>query len=200
METTTFSGDDELHTSTSSISHSLTLSCGEHSLNSTLADDDPQPEGDETPSKGGCDVDSSLSESTTWGEGSGFELTLSPSPSPSMSSSLSSLSTSAFLEDLSVLGSVLSDDIYQETRRKEAETPPIEIDQEYHKTRPVLVDWILDVGDYFGFHGATTHLAVAYLDQMLAKLSIERNKLQLVATACLLIAGTQTQRNATQNL
>jgi len=84
---------------------------------------------------------------------------------------------------------VLSDDIYQEARRKETETLLIEIDEEYHKTRPVLVDWILDVGDYFGFHGATTHLAVAYLDQMLAKLSIERNKLQLVATACLLIAA-----------
>jgi hypothetical protein len=98
------------------------------------------------------------------------------------------------LEDLSILGSVLSDDIYHEVRRKEEDTPALQIDQEYHKTRPILVDWMLDVGDYFGFHGATTHLAVAYLDRMLSMMSIERNKLQLVATACLLIAGTLQHR------
>lgn len=188
MEASSFSSGDE-HSTSIPLSPSASLSCGESSLNASLLDDDRYTGdrlGDETPSER---CDDSLSQSTcAWGEDS-VESFGEPSPSSSLSSSMSSLSSSAFLEDLSILGSVLSDDIYHEVRRKEEDTPALQIDQEYHKTRPILVDWMLDVGDYFGFHGATTHLAVAYLDRMLSMMSIERNKLQLVATACLLIAA-----------
>jgi hypothetical protein len=166
---TSFSRDDD--------SRSLTLSCGESSLNATLDDERYSDfgEGDQTPSE--------HHHNSQWGEESADSF---GEPSPSPSTSLSSA-----IEDLSILGSVLSDDIYYEVRRKEEDTPALQIGPEYYKTRPVLVDWMLDVGDFFGFHGATTHLAVAYLDRMLSLMTIERNKLQLVATSCLLIAGTR---------
>lgn len=118
------------------------------------------------------------------------------SPASSLSSCSSSLSVSTVLEDLSTMTAVLSADIYEEIQRRECELARLgdlglAIDPRYHHTRPILVDWMLDVGDYFEFDGATTHLAIAYLDRMLASsdMSIERSRLQLVATTCLLIAA-----------
>lgn len=202
----------------SSSSYQHSLSCAEGSISDRSAYDDRYA-GDETPSDalhtGNDALDrstSSLSDSlsnihTVWGEESadcfGDQATPSSGTSsmnsssyttPSSTTSAASSGSSHNFEDFPSAGtgtwSTLSDDIYAEARRKELSTPPVEISPEYYKTRPILVDWMLDVGDYFGFHGATTHLAIAFLDRLLAVMIIERTKLQLVATTCLLIAGT----------
>ena len=57
------------------------------------------------------------------------------------------------------------------------------------KYRHVLVDWICETGDIFGLHISTMHVAVTYLDRFLNQVKVNRNKLQLVAIACILIAG-----------
>ncbi|RKP35611.1 hypothetical protein BJ085DRAFT_36107 [Dimargaris cristalligena] len=55
--------------------------------------------------------------------------------------------------------------------------------------RPILVDWLLEVGADFHLHRATIHMAVNFLDRFLSSCRhVTRDILQCVATACLSIA------------
>ncbi|KAJ1984378.1 G1/S-specific cyclin-E1 [Dimargaris verticillata] len=55
--------------------------------------------------------------------------------------------------------------------------------------RPILVDWLLEVGADFHLHRATIHTAVNYLDRFLGSCQhVTRDILQCLATACLSIA------------
>lgn len=58
-----------------------------------------------------------------------------------------------------------------------------------YNMRSVLVDWLIEVCEEFSLENQTLHLAVAYIDKFLSVMSVQRGKLQLVGTACLLIAS-----------
>ena len=55
--------------------------------------------------------------------------------------------------------------------------------------RSILVDWLIEVGEEFSLDNRTVCLAVAYIDQFLSVMSVQRSKLQLVGTASLFIAA-----------
>lgn len=55
--------------------------------------------------------------------------------------------------------------------------------------RRVLVDWMCEAGDEFNLKLSTMHVSVMLLDRILHNTSVTRNKLQLVAIACILIAA-----------
>ena len=55
--------------------------------------------------------------------------------------------------------------------------------------RRVLVDWMCEAGDEFNLHLSTMHVSVMLLDRILHSVNVTRNKLQLVAIACILIAA-----------
>lgn len=55
--------------------------------------------------------------------------------------------------------------------------------------RSVLVDWLVEVAGEYNLGNETIHLAVSYIDRFLSCMSVERSKLQLVGTACLMIAA-----------
>ncbi len=57
------------------------------------------------------------------------------------------------------------------------------------KYRRVLVDWICESFDKIGMELSTAHVAVAYLDRVLHSVSVKRDRLQLVATVCILAAA-----------
>jgi hypothetical protein len=59
----------------------------------------------------------------------------------------------------------------------------------YLKYRRVLVDWICEVGEDFYLSISTMHVAVGYLDRILQAVCVQKNRLQLVALTCILIAG-----------
>ncbi|KAJ1651737.1 G1/S-specific cyclin-E2 [Dispira simplex] len=55
--------------------------------------------------------------------------------------------------------------------------------------RPVLVDWILEVGADYHLHRSTVHMAVNFLDRFLSSSEdVTRDILQCLATACLSLA------------
>ena len=51
--------------------------------------------------------------------------------------------------------------------------------------RRVLVDWMCEAGDEFNLKLSTMHVSVMLLDRILHNTSVTRNKLQLVAIACI---------------
>lgn len=55
--------------------------------------------------------------------------------------------------------------------------------------RAILVDWLVEVAEEFQLHLDTLHLAVSYTDRYLSKVSVPRNKLQLLGTTSLYIAA-----------
>jgi len=58
-----------------------------------------------------------------------------------------------------------------------------------HRMRTILVDWIVEVGMEYDMHGETIFLAVSCVDRFLSKMSVARNKLQLIGTAALFISS-----------
>lgn len=57
------------------------------------------------------------------------------------------------------------------------------------KMREILVKWLINVHHEFNFSSETLFNAIAYLDQVLAKKSIRKNRLQLVGSVCLWMAA-----------
>jgi hypothetical protein len=82
-----------------------------------------------------------------------------------------------------------SSEIYDAVIRKEPKPRFVNSTAKYLKWRRVLVDWMCQFGNEFNFNFTTTHVAVSYLDRYLHSVTISKTKFQLVALACLLIAG-----------
>merc|ERR1719297_227193 len=55
--------------------------------------------------------------------------------------------------------------------------------------RSILVDWLVEVCEEYKLSSETLFLAVTYIDKFLSYMSVQRNKLQLVGTACMFIAA-----------
>ena len=55
--------------------------------------------------------------------------------------------------------------------------------------RSILIDWLVEVGEEYKLNTETLFLAVTYIDKFLSYMSVQRNKLQLVGTACMFIAA-----------
>lgn len=55
--------------------------------------------------------------------------------------------------------------------------------------RGILIDWLVEVAEEYKLKPETLHLAVNYIDRFLAKLPVQRGKLQLVGITCMLIAA-----------
>ena len=55
--------------------------------------------------------------------------------------------------------------------------------------RSILIDWLVEVGEEYKLSTETLFLAVTYIDKFLSYMSVQRNKLQLVGTACMFIAA-----------
>ena len=58
-----------------------------------------------------------------------------------------------------------------------------------YNMRAILIDWLAEVSDEFGLDNRTLYLAVTHIDRFLSVMSVQRDKLQLVGTACLFIAA-----------
>lgn len=61
--------------------------------------------------------------------------------------------------------------------------------------RAILVDWLVDVSVHFELMDETLHLGVSYIDRTLAKIKIEKVKLQLLGVACMKIADVYNERS-----
>ncbi|XP_028403157.1 G2/mitotic-specific cyclin-A-like [Dendronephthya gigantea] len=55
--------------------------------------------------------------------------------------------------------------------------------------RAILVDWLVEVAEEYRLSPDTLYLAVNYIDRFLSSMVVLRKKLQLVGTACMLIAS-----------
>lgn len=61
--------------------------------------------------------------------------------------------------------------------------------------RSILVDWLVDVSVHFEVMGETLHYAVSFIDRTLSKMTVEKNKLQLVGVSCMKIADVFNERS-----
>lgn len=59
--------------------------------------------------------------------------------------------------------------------------------------REILVDWMVEVSEEYKLVSDTLYLTVSYLDRFLSSFAVSRNKLQLVAVSCMLIASYGSQ-------
>lgn len=57
------------------------------------------------------------------------------------------------------------------------------------KMRSILIDWLSSVTEEYNLHPQTFHLAVHYLDTFLSRMSVVKQKFQLVGTAAMFIAS-----------
>lgn len=55
--------------------------------------------------------------------------------------------------------------------------------------RSILVDWLVEVAEEYRMRTETLYLAISFIDRFLSSMSVVRNKLQLVGTACMLEIG-----------
>ncbi|EDO37884.1 predicted protein [Nematostella vectensis] len=55
--------------------------------------------------------------------------------------------------------------------------------------RAILVDWLVEVAEEYKLLPQTLYLTVNYIDRFLSAMSVLRGKLQLVGTACMLLAS-----------
>lgn len=87
-----------------------------------------------------------------------------------------------------------SEEILKFLKEQESETlpRPTYMDKQPHITwnmRSVLVDWLVCVADEYNLNEDTLYLAVQYIDRFLSKISVIRDKLQLVGASAMMIAG-----------
>jgi len=62
-------------------------------------------------------------------------------------------------------------------------------DHGYQLCRSTIVDWINQVGGVCSLKNLTVHSAVAFMDNFMDCMPVDRSRLQLVASACILIAA-----------
>ena len=91
--------------------------------------------------------------------------------------------------DMDKVWGVASKDVHELMRERENIHRTYNPEAKWLQYRRVLVDWMCEAGDEFGLHISTMHVAVMYLDRLLHAVSVNRNELQLVAIACILIAA-----------
>ena len=58
-----------------------------------------------------------------------------------------------------------------------------------HSMRAILVDWLVEVAEEYKLLPQTLYLTINYIDRFLSVMSVLRGKLQLVGTACMLVAA-----------
>ena len=58
-----------------------------------------------------------------------------------------------------------------------------------HSMRAILVDWLVEVAEEYKLLPQTLYLTINYIDRFLSAMSVLRGKLQLVGTACMLVAA-----------
>jgi len=63
------------------------------------------------------------------------------------------------------------------------------VEAKYLRHRRVIVDWMCEVGEEYSLNPVTIHSSVRCLDRLLGVMDVQKNKLQLVAMACILIAA-----------
>ncbi|CAH0564593.1 unnamed protein product [Brassicogethes aeneus] len=56
-------------------------------------------------------------------------------------------------------------------------------------TRSVLVDWLASVADEYDLNDQTFHLGINYIDRFLGRISVVKEKFQLVGAAAMMLAG-----------
>ena len=61
--------------------------------------------------------------------------------------------------------------------------------------RSILVDWLVDVSVHFEVMSETLHFAINYIDRTLSKMTIEKNKLQLIGVSCMKIADVFNEKS-----
>jgi len=59
----------------------------------------------------------------------------------------------------------------------------------YLRHRRIIVDWMCEVGEEYKLAALTIHNGVRYLDRVLGVTDVPKNRLQLVAMACVLVAS-----------
>lgn len=59
----------------------------------------------------------------------------------------------------------------------------------YQQCRHAVVDWVSQVGEVCGLRNLTIHAAIGFVDMLLDITPIDTSRIQLVAVACILIAG-----------
>mmetsp|Transcript_3997 Transcript_3997/g.4083 ORF Transcript_3997/g.4083 Transcript_3997/m.4083 type:complete len:335 (+) Transcript_3997:104-1108(+) len=59
----------------------------------------------------------------------------------------------------------------------------------YLKYRKIVIEWMIDVCDYFALHATTTHAAIAYLDRLQPNEKYSRFEWQMLAICCILISA-----------
>ena len=87
-----------------------------------------------------------------------------------------------------------AEEIYQYMREQELKHRP---KPGYMRKQPditnsmrcILIDWLVEVAEEYKLHRETLFLAVNYIDRFLSQMSVLRNKLQLVGTACMFLAA-----------
>lgn len=57
-----------------------------------------------------------------------------------------------------------------------------------HSMRAILIDWLVEVAEEYKLLPQTLYLTINYIDRFLSVMSVLRGKLQLVGTACMLVA------------
>ena len=67
-----------------------------------------------------------------------------------------------------------------------------------HTMRGILVDWLVEVAEEYRLAADTLYFCVSYIDRVLAKMPVQRNKLQLVGVTCMLIAAKYEEIYAPQ--
>lgn len=60
--------------------------------------------------------------------------------------------------------------------------------------RGMAIDWLVEVADAFKFSAHTFYLSANYLDRYLASVATSRDKLQLAAISCMLVAAKYEER------
>lgn len=105
------------------------------------------------------------------------QVTSSPEPEPIADTPLRIISHKTLLENI------------QDLRYAEVKHRTYNPKAEYVKYRKIIVDWMTEVGHEYQLTGTTTEMAVNYLDRILAQSMVQKNHLQLVSLACILVAA-----------
>lgn len=98
------------------------------------------------------------------------------------------------MTDVSIGASEYTHDIYKYLRQAELKSRPkpgyMKKQTDINSNmRSILIDWLVEVAEEYKLMEQTLYLTVNYIDRFLSCMSVLRGKLQLVGTACMLIAS-----------
>lgn len=124
------------------------------------------------------------------GAGAGVK-TVPPPPLPISTPTITPLPSVPFGIDTDMDASigVSTKDIHAHMRALESYGKTYCPEARYLKFRRVLGDFLSEVSEDFGLSSCTVHVAIGYLDRFLQQANVARNRLQLVAMCCLLVAA-----------